>query len=180
MNIFSEFRVIKFNGSSALHHILESANLFHVGTTSSTKVAGLWRFLNRVDLLTNGWSHIIGLIFICTLSGLAWSTCLRKGPSWEIKLVWRVCRSLRDVAARSNCSRSWSLVFETTSSAIPKCILGKLHYLWFIVRKVLRSRCLFKIISLHLSKISYYIVLLLARFLSLVRNTLFFYWDRLE
>jgi hypothetical protein len=54
MNIFSEFRVIKFNGSSALHHVLESANLLHVGTASSAKVAGLGRFLNRVDLLTNG------------------------------------------------------------------------------------------------------------------------------
>lgn len=160
MNIFSEFRVIKFNGSSALHHVLESANLLHVGTASSAKVAGLGRFLNRVDLLTNGWSHIIGLIFICTLSGLPWSTCLREGPSWEIKLVWRVCRSLGDVAARSNGSRCWCLVLKTTSSAIPKCILWQLHYLWFIVRKVLRSRCLFKIISLHLSKISYYWVLL--------------------
>lgn len=180
MNIFSEFRVIKFNGSSTLHHVLESSNFFHVGTASSTKVAGLGRFLNRVDLLANGWSHVIGLIFICTLSGLTWSPCLRKSPSWEIKLVWRVWRSLRNVAAGSNSSRSWSLVLETTSSAIPESILGRLHNLWFIVRKVLRSRSLFKIISLHLSKISYYWVLLLARFLSWVQSTWFFYWGQLE
>lgn len=154
MNIFSEFRVIKFNGSPALHHVLEGANLFHVGTTSSTKVARLGRFLNRVDLLTNGWSHVIGLIFICTLGCLAWSACFRKSPPGEIKLVWRIGWGLRDVAARSNGSRSWSLVLETTSSAIPKSILWKLHYLWFIVRKVLRPWCLFKIISLHLSKIN--------------------------
>ena len=90
MNIFSEFRVIEFNGCTALHHILESANLVHVCATSSAEMARLGRFLNGVDLFADCGCHVIGLIFISSLGGLARSASLGQGPSGEVKLVGRV------------------------------------------------------------------------------------------
>ena len=146
----SVLRVIEFHSSSTLHHVLESADLLHVGATGCAEVARLRALLAWVSLLSNAWCHIISLVLINCSCSLAWASCLRKGPSWEVLLVWRVRWSFGNIAAWADWSRCGSLGLETTSTTEAEGVLWWLLILKALSGQVLRTGGSFNWVELHL------------------------------
>lgn len=167
----SELGMIELDCGSTLHHVLECTDLLHIGAPACTEVAGLPRTLAWVKLLTNARSHVIGLILINQLSSLAWATRLWQSPSREILFVWWVRWSLGHIAARTNWSRSWSLVLQTASSAVSKGVLRGLFIFKALARKILRAGGSFNGVQLHLQKLNKVIMLPLVLCRSLVQRS---------
>lgn len=86
MNL-SEPGMVELHGGAALHHVLEGAHLFHVGTATRAEMARLGRALARILLLTNARGHVVGLVLVNQLGGLARSSSLGESPSWEVLLA---------------------------------------------------------------------------------------------
>ncbi len=165
-SVSSEYWVIELHLCTCLHHILECSNLVLICAAWGTEMAWLWRFLVWIHLFSDCWCYIVSLILVRELLSLSWSACLRESPSWEVKLIRRIRRCLGHISSRTYSYGSWSLNFQTTTSAISKGIFRVNRELWLITRQVLRTWGLLKRVSLHLKNHLFYKNLLLARFRS--------------
>lgn len=132
----------KLYWSPTLHHIFKCTNLWSIISAGGSKVSHTWASIFRKSLLSNRRSRIISLIFVYLFDFIVWSACFRKCPPWEILFSWWVCWCFRNVSARANWSRSWSLILQSpsASSSEAKGILGLFHKLWTIFWEILGTR----------------------------------------
>ena len=149
MNL-SEPGVVELDSGAALHHVLEGAHLFHVGTATRAEVAGLGRALARILLLTNARGHVVGLVLVNQLGSLVRSAGLGESPSGEVLLARGVGAGFGYITARTHGSGCRGLVLQATSTTETEGKLRSLRVLKSLAWEVLRSGSSLDCVELHL------------------------------
>ena len=126
--LYSPLRMIEFNSSTSLHHILECSLFWTIIPTTGSKMAHTGVMVLWVGLSTNTRSSVIGLILVNSLKVCLGSSSLGQSPTREVLFVTWICTSFRNISAWSNWAWCGGLVLQclSTTSTISKSIVWSL------------------------------------------------------
>lgn len=139
----SELRMVQFDRSRALHHILESSYFCHVISTTSSEMTHSWWFILGVRLFANSRTCVISLILINPPHFIIGPSCLWQSPSRKVLFIGGVCWGFGNISTRTYWARCWSLIFQSTSasSSETECIMRSFYKFRAIFRQILRAWC---------------------------------------